>query len=78
MDRDIDVFKQKYYEVNMNPDEITYKINFVQHGKSLMGGNFNGVCYVHEKAGSFTLLSVHNNKGHTNEIKKSDIIRPGK
>ena len=60
----------------MNPDKNTYKIRFKQYGEDLDKGEFSGVCYVEERTGSFTLLSVHNSDGHTNET-KIDIVRPG-
>lgn len=72
----IEVFKQEHCEATMNPDEITYKIRFKLYGEDLDKGKFSGVCYVEERAGIFTLLSVHNSDGHTNEM-KIDIIRPG-
>ena len=63
----------------MNPDVTTYKIRFEQYGEGLdlEGGKFRGICYIEEKAGSFTLVSVHNSD---KEIKgmKIDIIRPGR
>ena len=73
----IEVFKRAHCsEVKVNPDEITYKITFKQHGKELDGRKFNAVCYIEERAGSFTLLSTHKRHGHTTEI-KIDVVRPG-
>ena len=60
----------------MSPDVITYKIRFKQYGEDLDKGTFRGICYIEERAGSFTLLSVHNSYRHTSEL-KIDIVRPG-
>ena len=58
----------------MSPDVITHKIRFKQYGEDKR--TFRGICYIEERAGSFTLLSVHNSYGHTSEL-KIDIVRPG-
>ena len=58
--------------MTVNPDKNTYKIRFKQYGEDLD----KGVCYIEERTGSFTLLSVHNSGGHANET-KIDIVRPG-
>ena len=60
----------------MNPDVIMYKIRFIQNGEDLDRGKFCGVCYIEEKAGSFTLLDVHDSSKEINGM-KIDIIRPG-
>lgn len=64
--------------MKINPDVIMYKIRFMQHGarEDLDGGKFCGVCYIEEKAGSFTLLGVHSSNKEINGM-KIDIIRPG-
>ena len=63
----------------MNPqaDVTTYKIRFEQYGEGLDQRKFHGVCYIEEKAGSFTLVSVHNSDKEINGM-KIDIIRPGR
>ena len=77
MNCDIEAFKREHCEViKVNPRDITYKIRFTHHGDELAWGKFIAVCYIEEKAGSFTLLSTHKSFGHNNEI-KIDISRPG-
>jgi hypothetical protein len=76
---DVEAFKREHCEVIINPqaDVTTYKIRFVQYGENLDGGEFCGICYIEEKAGSFTLLSVHNRNEEIIGV-KTDIIRPGR
>ena len=65
--------------MKMIPDVITYKIRFIctQNGEDLGGGRFCGVCYIEEKAGSFTLLDAHNSREEIIGL-KIDVIRPGR
>lgn len=60
--------------MKMIPDMITYKIRFTctQYGEDL-----GGVCYIEEKAGSFTLLGAHNSYEEIIGL-KIDVIRPGR
>ena len=58
----------------VNHDVTTYKIKFTQ---DLDGEKFCSVCYIEEKAGSFTLLGVHNSNDEIIGV-KIDIIRPGR
>ena len=76
---DIEALKQEHCEVIVDPDVTTYKIRFTQYGEDLdaYGGEFCGICYIEEKAGSFTLLSVHNGNDEIIGV-KIDIIRPGR
>ena len=75
---DIEAFKREHCsEVNVNPDEIIYKIRFIQYGDELRWGKFIGVCYIEERGGQFSLRSTHKSFGHNTEI-KIDLIRPGK
>ena len=60
-----------------NPDTITFKVRFSEaFGEN--GSKFEGICYVKECGGCFTLESTHNGKHYGASDFRIDMSRPGK